>query len=156
MLQTRNKWALELLWLLFSVLIALFVLFPIHRANIQFPWLTFNITYIIGMFLLLKHLFLFRHHPLRDSKLFKVFLIMLAPFCFFPILEGIHSFLEFNDREGLQSIMGHLSVQDQNRLMKYIRVEYLVSAVTCLLGIFALIIKMIRSLWRQYRLTMSN
>ena len=150
-MNSTKRWLLEITWIMFALFGALVVVFPIYRDKIQFEWINFNFIYVVVAILLVKHLFFFRHHPLQDSRIFKVLLICLAPFCFFPVLEGIHSFLEFNDREGLQSIMQHLSVKKQNGMMKYIRFEYLLSSVICLIGIFAMIVKMIRSLWRQYR-----
>ena len=146
-----QKWVLEITLIFSAIIFTFLILFPIRQAEIDFPWLWYNFAFLIGALLLLKHLFLFRHHPLANSRLFKLCMILIAPFCFFPIIEGIHSFLEFNDREGLQSILEHLSVDRQNFFIKYIRLEYLLSSVICLLGLFALIVKMIRSLWRQYR-----
>ncbi len=142
---------LELIWWLLAIGGSCLVILPIYLAQIPFDWLVYNLLFVLGGITLVRYVFTFQHHPLAASRIFKVLLIFLAPVLFFPILEGLHSFLEFNDREGLQSIMGHLSLQRQNWFIQYIRFEYIIAGVTCLIGIFALIIKMIRSLWRQYR-----
>lgn len=147
----KSKWQLVGIWWLTASIIAVLIVLPIVIANIPFDWLYYNIAYIVGSITIIRILFGLKYHPLAQSRIFKTVLILMAPILFFPILEGIHSFLEFNDREGLQSIMAHLSIESQNWFMHYIRIEYIFFAMSCMVGVFALIVKMIRSLWRQYR-----
>lgn len=146
-----QKWRIEVIWLLITALTAALILLPILSAGIEFPWLTFNIIYIIGAITLVRYIFTLHHHPWAYSKVFKVGLIFIVPIIFFPTLEGIHDFLEYSDQEGLQQIMTHLSPSRQRWFMSYIRMEYVFFGIACFLGVFAMIIKMIRSLWRQSR-----
>ncbi len=146
-----KKWSLELIWWVVTAVVAALIMLPIVQANIDFPWMIYNVIYIAGAITLLRYNFSLHHHPLSDSKPFKIILILIAPILFFPILEGLHDFLEFNDQEGLQSLVGHLSVKKQSWMMKYMRIEYVLAGTTCFLGVFAMIIKMIRSLWRQVK-----
>lgn len=146
-----KKWLIEGVSWLLTVILTTVVLLPVYQAGIVFDWWHYNILYLIGAFTLLRYLFFFRYHPLEKSRVFKVLAIFAVPLLFFPILEGLHSFLEYSDRVGLQSFMSHLTIQKQNWFEQYIRTEYILSGVTCMIGAFALIIKMIRSLWRQYR-----
>ena len=146
-----KKWSLELIWWLVTVVVVALIMLPIIQANIDFPWMIYNVVYLVGAITLLRYNFSLHHHPLSDSKLFKISLILVAPILFFPLLEGLHDFLEFNDQEGLQTLVGHLSVKKQSWMMKYMRIEYVLAGTTCFLGVFAMIVKMIRSLWRQVK-----
>lgn len=147
-----RKWTIEFLSLIAAAVIAALAILPIIVSNITFDWKWFNLLYVFGAITIVRYLFTFnRYHPLAKSKLLKILIICSIPFLFFPMLEGLHSFLEYNDHVGLQSIMSHLSVDAQNSLSNYIRIEYVFTGVTCFLGALALIIKMIRSLWRQYK-----
>jgi hypothetical protein len=147
----NKKWVAELMWLAMGGIIALLAILPIYNAGISFEWLAFNLVFVFAAFTLVRIIFSFEHHPLGGSKLFKAILICLVPIFIFPIIEGIHSFTEFHDREGLQSLMSHLSPDRQTFYTSYIKTEYLLAGMTCFLGVFALIIKMIRSLWRQVK-----
>ena len=146
-----KKWLAELMWLLIAGIIALLAALPIYNSGIKFEWIIFNLVFVFMAFTLVRVIFSFDHHPLGKSKLFKTILICLVPIFIFPIIEGIHSFTEFHDREGLQSLMSHLTPDQQTLYTSYIKTEYLLAGMTCLLGVFALIIKMIRSLWRQVK-----
>lgn len=146
-----RKWLLEILSFIGSVIVAGLLILPILESNMEFPWLVYNIVFLIAAITLVRYIFYFDRHPLARSKVFKTLLIFAIPILFFPIIEGIHSFIEFNDREGLASLLDHLSYNKQNSYARYIRIEYLLAGVTCFIGAFALIIKMIRSLWRQVK-----
>ncbi len=146
-----KKWSLEFIWWGVTAVVAALIMLPILQANIDFPWMIYNVVYIAGAITLLRYNFSLHHHPLSDSKAFKIILILTAPILFFPILEGLHDFLEFNDQEGLQTLVEHLDVQKQTWTMKYMRIEYVLTGTICFLGVFAMIVKNIRSLWRQVK-----
>jgi len=149
MTEGSKKCLIELVWWLATLVIAALILLPIVEADIEFPWLIYNAVYIIAGMTLVRYIFSLHHHPLARSRVFKTTMIFLVPLLFFPILEGIHDFLEYCDQEGLQNLMPHLSPSSQTKYMSYIKTEYVLAAVTCFIGVFAMIVKMIRSLWRQ-------
>lgn len=147
----ERKWLLEAIWWFATVLFAILIVLPIWMTGVQFEFYIYNFIYALSALTLLRYLTSFEHHPWSNSKLFKIILIFLVPILFFPVLEGLHSFIEYNDREGLQSAMMHLSTTKQNWMIKYIRVEYLTLGIATMVGILAMIIKMVRSLWRQVK-----
>jgi len=110
-------------WIATIVVVALIIL-PIINGDVDYDrFLGYNLIFGFGAFTLLRYLLAFELHPLSNSKIFKVLFIFSVPILFFPILEGIHDFLEFSDREGLESLMSHLHVSKQSSLSKYIRVR---------------------------------
>ena len=148
---TEKHWVAEILWWIITLIICSLVLLPISVHEVPFQFIGFNVLYVIVGMTWCRYLLFFNSHPLAYSRIFKILLIFVAPLFFFPMLEGIHAFLEFNDREGLQSILSHLSFKKQVWLMRYIRSEYLFFSFMSFLGSFALIIKMIRAFWKQYK-----
>ena len=144
-------WLIELLSLLGSVVIALLVVLPIYEAQIPFSFYFFNLLFVVVGLTMMRYIFFLNIHPLRRSRIFKVLMIFSVPFLFFPLLEGLHSFIQFYDTEGIQSILTHLPYKEQGRYVKYIRIEYLFFGVVAMSGSFLVIVKMIRSLWRQYK-----
>lgn len=148
---TSKKWLIEVVWWIVTAIISLIIVLPIILAQIQFEWLWFNVIYIFASITLTRYIFTLHYHPFSHSKVFKILVILVIPLLFFPILEGLHSFLEFCDQVGIRTILQHLSMERQSWLSKYIRIEYVFAGITCFIGIFAIIIKMIRSLWRQVK-----
>ena len=146
-----SKWGLEVISISISIVISALVVLPIWSAGIKSDWMIYNLVFLFVAMTIVRYLFFFEYHPFGASKIFKISLICLVPVFIFPIIEGIHSFTEFHDREGLQSLMSHLSPERQTFFTTYMKTEYLLAGMTCFLGVFALIIKMIRSLWRQVK-----
>jgi hypothetical protein len=145
-----NPWLLELTWWLLTAVIAAIILLPIHLAGISFHFWQYNLFFILISFTFGRFLFFFHLHPLYKSKIFKITMIFLVPVLFFPMVEGLHSFIEFNDREGIQTLLSHLSNRRQNQFRWFIQQEYLILAIAAFVSSFLMIIKMIRALWKQY------
>lgn len=130
---------------------AAIILTPIFSYGVQFQFYSYNLVFALSGLTLLRYLLDIESHPLAHSKLFKVLIIFAVPILFFPVIEGLHDFIEYSDREGLQTGMSHLSFSQQNWLSQYIRSEYLLLGIATMVGILLMIVKMIRSLWRQYK-----
>ena len=142
---------IEVVSLLISIVLAGLIVLPIVNAGIKFDLITYNFIYVIVSLTFIRWLVRWDLHPLTDSKLAKITIICLTPLLFFPLLEGIHSFVEFRDQAGIASIMTHLSYSSEQFYSKYLSNEYLFFAVGSLITSFLLIFKMLRSLWRQYK-----
>jgi hypothetical protein len=145
----QSRWVLEFLSWVITVVMALLIVLPIVNNGIVFPFIDYNIFYIITGLTIFRYIFFWSWLPFSESKAAKVVLVFLVPLVFFPLLEGIHTFVEYNDQEGIQSILNHLSLSKFNFFVSYIRLEYLLFGIMSFLGSFLLAIKMIRSLWRQ-------
>lgn len=147
----KSKWTFELFWWISAVALSGIILFPIHISGIDFPFMGYNFFFIFFGVQVFRTLLFFPAHPLSQNRLFKFFLIALVPFILFPLIEGLHSFLEFNDQIGIQSVLNHLAISRQKWFFHYIPLEYVLFGMMSLIGSFLMIIKMIRSLWRQYK-----
>lgn len=151
-LNYSKKWLLEFLFILATAVVCILVILPIHLSGVAFEeFMYYNILFVAIGLSWLRLIIRLDLHPLAHSRIFKLILIIAAPMLFFPTLEGLHSFIEFNDREGIQSLLEHLEISNQNQLINYIRIEYLLFGLMSFLGSFLIILKMIRSLWRQYK-----
>ena len=151
-----QKIKIELAFILLSVIIAGLIVLPIINAGIKFDLLVYNFIYVMVALTFIRWLVRWDLHPLSDSKVGKVLIIFMTPILFFPLLEGIHSFIEFKDQAGLESIMTHLSHKKQQWYSAYMRNEYLFFAVGSFITSILLIFKMLRSIWRQYKYADKN
>jgi len=142
---------IEMIFILISIVLAGLIILPIINAGIQFDLVIYNFIYVVVSTTFIRWLVRWDLHPLTDSKWAKIVIICLTPMLFFPLLEGIHSFVEFRDQVGITSIMSHLSYKSQQFYAKYLSNEYLFFAVGSLITSFLLIFKMLRSIWRQYK-----
>ena len=153
---TAQKIKIEIGFLLLAVIISGLVVLPIVNAGIEFELLAYNFAYVVVAVTFIRWLVRWDLHPLSDSKIGKVLIIFMTPVLFFPLLEGIHSFIEFKDQQGLESIMTHLSHKKQQFYTAYLRNEYLFFAVGSFITSIFLIFKMLRSIWRQYKYADKN
>lgn len=150
-LDQKRRWIIEGVSWLLTILVAIAFILPIINDNIPFPFLEYNLFYAILGMTLFRYIVFWHIHPLANVKLFKIILICSVPLSVFVLIEGIHSFVEYNDQVGLQEILGHLSPDRMSFFMTYIRVEYLLFGMMSFLGALLLIVKMIRSIWRQIK-----
>lgn len=63
-------------------------------------------------------------------------------------MDGVAQFQGFLDEKGLQSIMGHLDIETQNALSKFIRNEFIFFGVGSVIAAIILPIRLIISIWR--------
>lgn len=150
-LDQKRRWIIEGVSWLVTILVAIAFILPIVNNNIPFPFLEYNLFYAILGMTIFRYIVFWHIHPLTNVKLFKVILICCVPLSIFVLIEGIHSFVEYNDQVGLQEILGHLSPSRMSFFMTYIRVEYLLFGMMSFLGALLLIVKMIKSIWRQIK-----
>lgn len=145
----KSKWLIEIVCWIITALLGILIVLPILNNGIDFPFIDYNIFYIVVGLTIFRYLFFWDWIPFSGSKAAKIIIIFIVPLMFFPLLEGIHTFVEYNDQEGIQSILNHLSLSKFNFFISYIRLEYLTFGIMSFLGSFMMALKMIRSLWRQ-------
>lgn len=146
-----GEWKIEVLAWLITLVIAALVVAPILVNDIAFPFTLYNVLFVIIGLTWARYILFWHLHPMAGSKRLKTGLIFLIPLIVFPVIEGFHTFVEYLDQIGLQTLMGDVSASTSRFLMKYIKMEYLVFAVMTFAGGFLLIIKMLRELFRQYK-----
>jgi hypothetical protein len=72
----------------------------------------------------------------------------VAAILFFVLTTALIDFRNFIEEEGLQTLVGHLHVKEQTRMMHYIKSEMIFFGVGAIIAGFILPFRMVISLWR--------
>lgn len=142
---------LELLWWGITLLIACVVLAPvIFSIGKNYPFYLINIIYIVTFITVTRYLFLLPSTFLAKRQIFKTAIVFLCiPFVFY-LIEGMHTFQEYLDYEGILTLVASLPVDQQEGYARYIQSELLLFGVGSVISTSIFPVRLIISVWRQY------
>jgi hypothetical protein len=125
------------------------VLFPIVYSGVNFPFLWQNAVLVFAAVILFKHIFFLKHSWLDSFQKIKIALIPFSVAMIFVLMRMLNVFTRYIDEMPLAELMDHLSFEEQSALARYIKVEYVTSAVVTLTAAIIFPIRMLVSIWRE-------
>lgn len=142
---------LELLWWGIILLVACIVLAPIiFSIGKHYPFYLINVIYIVTFIMVTRYLFLLPATFLAKRQIGKITIVFLCiPFVFY-LIEGIHTFQEYLDYEGILSMVATLPIDQQEGYARYIQSELLLFGVGSVISTCLFPLRLIISVWRQY------
>ena len=146
---TQQKIKIEILWWVFTGVLILGVLFPIWLKAPLFPFFIENTILIAAFVTFTRYIFLLPSTLIARLKWIKVIIIAVAAILFFVLTTALGDFNNFLEEEGLQTIVPHLHVKEQKRMMNYIQNEMIFFGVGSIISGVILPFRMIVSLWRM-------
>lgn len=145
----NKKLKLELSWWLITLLIVLGVLLPIYMSiATTYPFYFINVVYIVVFVTLARYIFLLKYTFLAERQRLKLIIFFLCIPLVFYLIQELNYFQTFLDEEGFEAVVGSLSLQSQDSMVKYIRNEMLLFAVGGVISGIVLPIRLMISIWR--------
>jgi len=139
---------LEIIWWIFTAVILGGILYPILTNVEGFPFLISNIFFVVSFLTLTRYIFLLKHTFLAQRELLKIALSFLCiPLLFFLVKDFIY-FRNYLDETGLETLFQKQSLEEQNRMVQYIRSEMLFFGVGSVLSGLLFPFRMLVSVWR--------
>lgn len=145
----KQKLIAELLWWMLTFLVICIALFPIWDNDIDFPFYFQNGLLIALFITFTRYIFLLPVSFIARMKWIKVAIILFAAIFFFVMSTALSDFRNFMDEKGLQTLVTHLHVNEQTRLIEYIKNEMIFFGVGSIITGIILPGRMIMSLWRM-------
>jgi hypothetical protein len=146
----QSKLILELIWWAVTIVITTLIMLPIYNAlGSEYPYYFPNIIFIVIFITLTRYIFLVKYTFFADVPLIKIVFIFLPIPIFFFCIDALYDFQRFLDEEGVISLLGHLHVDDQYALAKYVRYQKIFFGTGAIITLAMLPIRMIISLWRR-------
>ena len=145
----KEKWTVEILWWVFTLILVCIVMWPIWRDVPAFPFTFQNILLIVFFVTFTRYIFFLHLSLIARMKWIKVAIIAWAVLFLFITATAMLDFRNFMDERGLQTLVSHLEVEDQTKRMKYIKHEMIFFGTGSLITGVMLPMRMIRSLWRM-------
>ncbi len=139
---------IALLWVLLVVLVATIALLPLILHDIEFPFLTYNLVYIVMFFVGIKYTFFLKHSRWSKMEWIKLVIVFLMIPAVILLIDGLSEFVFFVDERGINSILEKLNFDDQRSVGTYLRIEYLFFGVGSIFVMILMPLRMILSIWR--------
>lgn len=145
----KQKAVLEILWWFFTGLVVIIVLYPIWEKVPKYPFFLQNTFFIIALITFSRYIFLLPITLIARLKWIKVFIIAVAVLFFFIMSTALGDFRNFLDEKGLQTLVSHLHVTEQTRMIHYMKNQMIFFGVGSIIAGIILPMRMIMSLWRM-------
>ena len=145
----KQKIKVEIIWWLATIVLVIIVLLPIWQKAPSFPFFAENIFFIVAFVTFARYALLFRTTLIAYKKWIKVAVILVAGILFFVMTTGMSDFRNFVDVQGLQTLVTDLHVNEQTRIINYIKNEMVFFGVGAIIGGILLPLRMILSFWRM-------
>lgn len=136
------------MWWLVTFLLTAIILLPILTNVPDFPFFFQNFILIASLVTFTRYIFLLPSTLIARQKWIKVFVIAVSAILFFILTTALSDFHNFLDEEGLQTLVDHLNVNAQTRMMNYMKGEMIFFGVGSIIAGIILPFRMVISLWR--------
>jgi hypothetical protein len=136
------------------VLVILICLFPVYQScGTDYGFYIQNILCIAIALTFTRFIFLLDYHWFAELNPVKVFLTFAVVPILLYIVDAHYEFQRFTDEDGIQSLFKN---DEAMSLAKYIHNQFVFFWAWAFLACLALPVKMIRSIWKDYKGKMRN
>ena len=138
---------LELVWWGITAVVVFAVLYPIYKAMNYWPFVQWNILFIVVLITLSRYIFFMQHTFIAQRQVLKIALLLIMfPFTF-ALISGLNGFLSYIEEHTWESLTGHLPESNRLSVESYIRGEMLFFGAGSVLVAPLFAIRLMRSIW---------
>jgi hypothetical protein len=141
---------LEIIWWGFTLLAVLAVLLPIRLQTKHYPFYLPNALYIVVFITFTRYAFFLKHTFIARMFWPKFLILAGSAIVTFLLIMSLGDFSNYLEEKGLQMIVGHLPVENQYHVMRYIQGEMIFFGVASILSAIVLPFRMLVSIFRMY------
>lgn len=151
LLMSKNKHLqLEIIWWLFTLVLATLVLLPIKSQGINFPFYAYNMVYVIATVTLTRYLFFLNLSWLKDRFVAQAGLIFMLIPLLFMMGQGLNEFITYQDNNGPDVLIKGLTSESANAMNAYIKSEYFFFGTWAMVAGLILPFRILVNVWRRY------
>jgi len=141
---------LELIWWGFTLVAVSLVLLPIRLQTPDYPFYLPNALYIVIFITFARYTFFLKHTFIARMLWPKLLILAGSIILVFILIMSLGDFSNFLSEEGLQTVVGNLTVPRQYALMRYIQSEMIFFGVASVMSAIALPVRMLISIFRMH------
>ena len=147
----QNQVSFELLWWVFTLVLAALVVAPIYTQIPDFPFYLPNIVYVIVAVTFTRYLFFLDISWLRDRIVLQGLIgVAVVPLIFYLVQE-FNYFVIFFDENGPDTLVSHLPADRQEVMDSYMKIEYRFFGVWAITAAALTPFRLIYNAWVRYR-----
>ena len=139
---------LELIWWIFTLILAVGITYPILREVADYPFLVINIIFVIVFVTFTRYIFLLKHTFLAKQQLIKAGIVLVSIPIIFMLVNEINLFQTFLDENGVEGLVGDLPFGKRENIAKFIRAEMLFFGVGSVVSAVIFPFRLVLSIWR--------
>ena len=144
----RYKLLVEILWWLLSCIILTIFLLPYHLYHIPFPYLYFNIFFILCSFHITRYIFSIKYSFFAHLSFLKILSIFLSIAAFLFAYRGINIYQIFIDENGYYFLFDHLKLNLRYKMAFFVNSQYFFFGVWTMVSSLVFPVILIRSISR--------
>lgn len=147
---SRLRLYLNLLWVLLTLAVVAAFSAPLWLNDIEFPFLTSLVAFIVVFMVAVRYIFFLRHSWLASRQYVKAGLVIVCIWGVFLLVNALHDFRTYADDTGLESVMGHLPDVEYTALSQFTRNAVVFFGVASVIATGVLLIRLVISIWRWH------
>ena len=140
---------MELVWWIFTAVVAFAVLFPIIKNVDDYPFLFSNILFIVVFITFARYIFLLKHTFLAKQQTLKVIIFFLCLPLFSILVNELTSVRSYLDEQGIEVLVKNLDYQNHWSFANYVKTEMYFFGVASLIVTALLPFRLLLSVWRN-------
>ncbi|MGB3547260.1 MAG: hypothetical protein WBA17_09815 [Saprospiraceae bacterium] len=144
-----RRFTLEIIWLIFTALLIVLLLLPVHLYLPAFPYLLPNAVAIFSAITLTRYLFQLDISWLGNRQGAKIVLVFLLLPLVFYLVQYINYFQLFFDERGPDVLIADLEPVWGKSLDDYLKTEFLFFSVWAVIAGAILPVRLIMHIWKQ-------
>jgi lysylphosphatidylglycerol synthetase-like protein (DUF2156 family) len=146
--KTKLALRLELIWWIFTAVLAAVVVFPIVKEVTYYPFLWLNVAFVATFVTLSRYIFLLRHTFLATKQLLKIGLFFLCIPIIFALINGMNYFRGYVDDNDLDKTLPGISQNKIDMVYNFMRNEMMFFGVASIIACMIFAGRMLLSVWR--------
>ena len=148
--QRRLLLITELIWLIIAAVVTAAVLYPILQKFPTYPFWVSNAVAIVAFLYATRYTFMLRHTFIARQQLVKIGLIFLCIPLLFYLANSVNEVQTYIDEEMFRHALLRLTEREQDRIIGYVRTEFIFFGTAALIATASLMVRLIISLWRTH------
>jgi len=143
---------MEILWWVFTAVVAVAVLFPIIKNVDDFPFLIPNIIFIVIFITFARYIFLLKHTFLANRQILKVIIFFLCIPLVFYLIQEMNALTGYLDEKGINALVSKLPKTDVEKHLSfanYVKTQYNFFGSASIIVTILLPIRLMISVWRN-------
>jgi hypothetical protein len=140
---------MELVWWIFTAVVAFAVLLPVIRDVDDYPFLFPNILFIVVFITFARYIFLLKHTFLANRQTLKVIIFFLCLPLFSYLVNELTSVRTFLDEQGIDTLVNNLAYENHWGFANYVKTEMYFFGAASLVVTALLPLRLLLSVWRN-------
>lgn len=148
--QYRLLLVIELVWLVIAAVLTIAILYPIYQKFPTYPFWVANTVAIVAFLYATRYTFMLKHTFIARQQVMKIVVFFACLPLLFYLISSVNEVQTYIDEEVFRHALIRLAEREQNRLVGYVRTQFIFFGTAGIIATVSLMIRLLISLWRTH------